>query len=145
MDEAKYDILLNDIADYSPVNSMISLDCSGTSTMPGMALEVGWTPGGMDHSNTKFIGLLEGSLTFALSSIQVFSAGAGIRIEQPFGPKFYGFGGGSLNFFMADGKVGEVGEREGDYYLDAPDGERYYTGSPVEVDEDCLVPVSMEE
>ena len=124
IDEKQYNVLTNDLIDTSPVKSYIHLNQAGYSSeivfglnydyflSSDLFVEASGAYGGL--GGLWFVNLAAG-IGYAINVTNTFS----IFLEP------------QASYTSVQGKIGEVGEREGDYYLSAPDGYDYPVGSPV--------------
>lgn len=125
MNETKIDALTNEKIDTSPVKSIIHLDQPGMTDITSYTLALSYYKALLNVELTYYGG--QGS------PITGLVAGIGIKPIKEFSNNFSIHYGGNLNLALFLGNIGEVGERYGDYYLTAPDGNKYYTGSKVDV------------
>jgi len=126
MQENMIDAYTNGNADKSPCKSIIRLDQPGMQSLvtysivafnkkSKLNLELTIYPSGKNHISGLALGLGYRPTFKLTDNIDFHLCGNG-------------------NFSRFGGRIGQVGERDGDYHLEAPDGNIYYTGSDISVD-----------
>ena len=132
-EEARYNILTNELADTSPVKSAITLDQSSSSTAISVMVNgeielIRYPEKDVSISVEAEIGVFG----FTKSAFVGYPFGIGVKPRKMITEKLSVYG--ALDFYgaLVTGQIGEVGLTEGDLYLVAPDGNEYDVGSTID-------------
>ncbi len=126
-------VILGREADLSPVPSIVLYNdfgskrtySAGLLARQNKSIETG-------RSWAEWAGMAEWMNIFGSSELSVASGGAGGFLNYGIGKRAVASIGGMVLIGYNWGMVGFVGIAEGDRYLDAPDGNRYFDGAGIE-------------
>lgn len=128
-------VILNSDADYSPVPSEVNYSSGDRSTLwtYGIIVKPRFrTRAGITRVSTMYVlefgGLLESS-----EQVSLISGGVGVNMNYGLSDVISWTVSGLFNIGYFFGHLGTVGDASGDEYLEAPDGNIYYSGSDIEI------------
>jgi hypothetical protein len=139
MDRLYYEMIASGELDRSEVKSKITLDQkeSKNAVSLGARLNLPFEETG----SILWTAHVQGGFIF-FNSINAFQLMLSLEPEFTTTKSISPFFGVGIDVHSLFGKVGEVGEREGDFFLEAPDGRNYPVGSTISVKTNLLFGVS---